>query len=113
MAQIYYFNFKYPKEDHPSEFDRLTPAQQSILLEWINENLKPYEIASYPIDGLSSYSLKHQFAKSERGFYINNGSFKGAMQKAGFEPYNDQARNWVFNLSKKLIKKYYGVSQTK
>lgn len=88
--------------DHPANsidrFDELTPSEQDVLLDWIECNL--YKINSFNMMR-TSYGLKHIFERSENGFYIKNGAFKGAMLKLGFKVKNKIDINWEFNISKR------------
>lgn len=83
----------------PNNLKYLTKEEQEILLNWCRKlgktktmNLKH-----------TSYGLKHIFAKSKNGFYISNGTFKGAMLKLGFRHENVQSNgiNWFFNYSQR------------
>lgn len=92
-----------PKEvdtNHSSQYERLSLTEKSTLDNWIREIVEPYRIKSF--NGPSSYRLKHHFEYSHDGFYITNGAMKGAMLAAGFNPKEEQAINWTFQLSKKL-----------
>ena len=84
------------------EFEELTAEEKDVLLEWIGMYLKPIKRFNY---NSSSYGLKHIFQFSEKGFYVTNGAFKGAMLKAGFKAHNKHEMNWYFNISKKMVRR--------
>ena len=81
-------------QDSPEQFFELKERDQQALLEWIEESFQ------FSIDWTEDHSseLRYLFMRSRRGFYIYNGSFKGAMHEAGFE-HKDADRNgtnWYF-----------------
>lgn len=81
-------------QDSPEQFYELKERDQKALLEWISESFEP------SIDWTQDHSseLRYLFMRSRRGFYIYNGSFKGAMRAAGYD-YKDADRNgsnWYF-----------------
>ena len=82
--------------DDPNAFCQLDEAQQTALLAYITAKFKPGK-SVYPKS--SSYGLKHVFEESTGGFYVTNGQFKGAMQRAGFEPTDPKRQNWLFRLA--------------
>lgn len=84
--------------DSPNRFELLPIDQQNILVSWINENLKPRKTFNV---AKTSYGMKDLFERSDNGFLIDNGTFKGGMLKAGFLVKDKGATNWVFNVSKK------------
>lgn len=69
----------------------------AYAVEWIKNNL-------FPIKGNSnienSYGLKHKFQHAT-GIYMFNGEFKHAMSEAGFEPINENDKNWRYRISRK------------
>lgn len=80
--------------DSPEQFDELRERDRKALQEWIEESFEP------SLDWTEDHSaeLRYLFMRGRRGFYIYNGSFKGAMQAAGFE-HKDADRNgsnWYF-----------------
>lgn len=87
--------------DSPDEFDELEQSQKETLLDWCNDFNKIKSINK----NHSSYYLKHVFERSDKGFYITNGAFKGAMLECGFtyKPISDSP-NWYFNVSQKSIR---------
>lgn len=85
--------------NQPTEFHKLSKEKQRILIEWCNYDLKPYEIKTKS-NLVSSYELKHIFERTN--FYITNGMMKGALNKCGFQAYNQHEINWVYALSKKV-----------
>lgn len=89
------------KADMPSAYEDLDDGQKAVLRKWIYENLQPIKTVS---KGSNSYRLKHFFEKSQEGFYISNGMFKGAMLEAGYYTNNESALNWNFNVSKKSVR---------
>ena len=88
--------------DPPEEFKQLSAEEQKILLAWCSR-LEPIKTIN---TRYSSYGLKHQFNNSEKGFYITNGMFKGAMLESGFsyKPVSINSRNWFFNISVKSVR---------
>jgi len=81
----------------PKNFNHLPIKEQTKLLEWIKANIKPRKTVN---DLHSSYGLKHIYERNTN-IYVDNGTFKGAMQQAGFKPHNANDLNWIFCLSKK------------
>lgn len=79
-------------DDCPEAYERLTPAEQAALLEWIRLAIK----SAKTIAPNTSYGIKHDF--EEVGFYITNGQFKGAMLTAGYAPANPDELNWEFRI---------------
>lgn len=93
--------------DKPSDFYNLTKEEQETLTSWIMSNIIPTKKTFY--SSVSSYGLKHCFERSDVGFYIHNGAFKGAMLECGFLIKDKSELNWYFNISKKspfIIKGY-------
>lgn len=94
----------------PKEFEYLSTEQQNILLDWCDLIGK--------ISGINerhtSYGLKHIFEKSQYGFYISNGMFKGAMLKLGYKytQCHPSSPNWYFNISEKGLKKLLNLNNT-
>ena len=84
--------------DLPEHYDKLTSEQKAILCGWIDCNLLPRRTVNR---NYSSYGLKHLFEESALGFYITNGQFKGAMLECGFDPYDEDDKNWCFGISEK------------
>ena len=86
----------------PEDFYNLTTEEKDILRNWIRSNLKPIKSVN---KRHSSYGLKHYFEKDKvnRGFYITNGQFKGAMLEYGFKPYIEYELNWQFCISEKSV----------
>jgi hypothetical protein len=92
--------------NRPEDFAQLSTDQQKCIIDWIHATLEPATSArSCPG---SSYGLKHWFGNqgtsddrfwhNDRGFYITNGQFKGAMLAAGFEPIDDDECNAVYRV---------------
>ena len=77
-------------KNKPEDFHNLNPEEREILTNWIRANLKPIKSVNKMH---TSYGLKHYFErdKENKGFYITNGQFKGAMLECGFKPYQ---QNW-------------------
>lgn len=75
--------------------DDLLPDQRRELLEWIGEIISP---SKYKNTRHSSYSLKHRFEKSDKGFYLTNNQFKDAMLTAGYSPVDQDALNWEYKI---------------
>ncbi len=84
--------------DDPKSFESLSEYEQGRLIDWIKENLIPTE--SFNLRW-TSYNLKKLFERSGKGFYVENGTFKGAMLKSEFKVKDKDAQNWVFNISQK------------
>ena len=87
---------------NPLQFEiQLTNEKQKELLNWISANFNKIKtINKYH----SSYSLKHVFELSKKGFYITNGEFIGAMIKAGFNCKPGWiSTNFNFNISEKSL----------
>jgi len=78
----------------PAAFQRLTPEEQSALVDWIRAVLAPAKT----VFRRNSYGMKHDFAREPDGFYIYNGAFKGAMLAAGFRPVDRDQVNWRFRV---------------
>lgn len=81
-------------QDSPEQFYELRERDQNALLEWIAESFEP------GMDWTEDHSaeLRYLFMRSRRGFYIYNGSFKGAMQVAGYDhkEADRNGSNWYF-----------------
>lgn len=86
----------------PKEFEYLTKEQQEILIDWCSRLIEIKNINKRH----SSCGLKHIFSSSKNGFYISNGTFKGAMLKLGFRNMKCHftSPNWFFNISEKSVK---------
>jgi hypothetical protein len=79
--------------DRPEEYEKLSPAEQATLLEWIRLAIKP---AKTPVVE-TSYGIKHDFEYATR-LYVSNGQFKGAMLAEGYAPVNPGEQNWRFRI---------------
>lgn len=88
--------------NQPSQYGKLSNEQQNFLQQWISSCVEPYRIKTY--NGLTSYSIKHEFEKVPGGFYITNGMMKGAMQAAGIAPKDEGVKNWEYALSVKFFR---------
>ncbi|MBR8700275.1 hypothetical protein IX317_000603 [Fusobacterium sp. DD29] len=91
---------EYPEgvnHDDPQDFEYLNCEEKAILLDWCSQLGKTHNMNRQH----HSYGLKHVFERSRDGFYITNGTFKGAMLKLGFRHENVQkdGMNWYFNYS--------------
>lgn len=88
--------------NQPTDYGRLSDKEQKLLGEWIQRTFLPAKRA-YP--HMTSYGWKHRFEESEKGFYVTNGQFKGAMLAAGFQPTKATANdmNWRFRV--KLVRR--------
>lgn len=89
--------------DSPLVFNELDKNQQKILVEWC----KGFDKIQSFTTNASSYGLKHLFEKSNGGFYVANGAFKGAMIIAGFDVKDTSVLNWQFNISKLSYRTMY------
>ena len=87
-------------QDDPSEFNLLPPERQDIMKRWIQEHLTPRKS---PNLRYSSYNIKHRFEadRVHGGFYVNNGTFKGAMKNCGYVSQFEDDTNWIFSISNK------------
>ncbi|SRR6266446_336872 len=92
--------------NNSKNFSKLKKIEKEILLKWIVETIKPAKNYCHQI---SSYGLKQLFEENPgKHFYINNGTFKGAMKKASFRTKDEkdpQAINWKYRIEWKLLKK--------
>jgi hypothetical protein len=79
-------------EDRPEAYEKLSPAEQAALLEWIRLAIKPAKTVAPSI----SYGIKHDFERA--GFYVTNGQFKGAMLATGYALVNPDELNWEFRI---------------
>jgi hypothetical protein len=79
--------------DHPMRFIFLKEEDQVKLLDWISLNILEAE-RKHPY---SSYALKHIYEK-EKGEYVENGQFKGAMLLCGHYPTDRREKNWIFKI---------------
>lgn len=89
------------KQEYINKFNQLTTNEQCILINWIKNNLPKRKTIN---TNATSYGLKHYFEKYKDGFYITNDQFKGAMSLCDYNIKNENALNWCFNISLKLIK---------
>ncbi|MEO7715658.1 MAG: hypothetical protein ABIY70_05625 [Capsulimonas sp.] len=89
---------KLNEADDPAQFALLSPEEKTILMDWI----KSWFEASKTEYKHNSFVLKNYFEEgataAEKGFYINNGAFKGAMIKCGFRPIDANLKNWSFEV---------------
>lgn len=79
-----------PPVDDPKQYDALTRDEQEVLQEWIWLVVRPANRIAFA----TSYGMKHDFEAA--GFYVTNGAFKGAMQRAGYAPVDPAEKNWRF-----------------
>lgn len=96
--------------DEPARFQELSLYEQEAILFWIRSVMKP---ASTP-STVNSYGLKH-FCEDEVGFYVSNGTMKGAMLAARAEPVDphaQDARYWVRPLRPSPRQNGMGTKQT-
>jgi hypothetical protein len=84
--------------NNPNEFEKLTPRDRNMIVDWIVHHLN--QIQSFNPRHISC-EMKQLFEGSETGFYISNGTFKGAMADCGFKVKDKTELNWVFNVSEK------------
>jgi len=94
---------QFRKTDSPLAFLDLSKDQQLALLEWC-QSLDKVEKVNLRH---SSYGMKHMFEREGYGFYVKNGSMKGAMLLAGFSISDVNDLNWQFNVSEKSIKNMF------
>jgi hypothetical protein len=84
--------------NQPEEFKTLLIKEQIVLVNWVRTHLTPRKTIN---KRYSSYGLKHYFEEDKQhgGFYVTNGTFKGAMLFCGYVPdfWNDT--NWCFGIS--------------
>lgn len=79
--------------DTPEAYDDLTETEKAALAHWIAQTV----CSSRKYSLRTSYGIKHDF-QANRGFYLTNGQFKGAMLKAGFQPKDPNQLNWTFKI---------------
>jgi hypothetical protein len=91
------------------EFQTLEPGQQAALTDWIRSGLVPAKGAFRR----NSCGMKHDFAKEPDGFYIRNGSFKGAMLAVGFPPVDEHELNWRFRVKPAQIRARWEMRETR
>ncbi|NHC42098.1 hypothetical protein G6549_19355 [Bacillus sp. MM2020_1] len=84
--------------NHPNDFEKLSQQEMFNLASWVATYLN--RIKSFN-ERHTSHGMKHLFKRSENGFYVTNGAFKGAMLDCGFMVKDKTALNWVFNVSEK------------
>lgn len=78
------------ESNDPANFDKLPQDEKDRLLTWIKGALVPVKRGV-----LNSYYLKHVF-ESHSGYYVDNGTFKGAMLLVGYKPTDAGRMNWDF-----------------
>ena len=83
-----------------NELYKLTPKEQETLIDWVIDNI--HSIKGFN-DQHTSYSLKHLFESWEKGFYITNGAFKGAMLECEYRVKDKTITNWIFNISQRSL----------
>lgn len=94
----------YNKMNSPFEFYELTKKEQRQLLQWCGR-LNKIETINHNED---SYTIKHDFERSENGFYVNNGAMKGALISAGFKwSGGHDSINYKFNVSQRSINRLH------
>ena len=68
------------------------------MLAWIRSRFTPHPWLRLKVGYLrDSYNFKALFERSRGGFYIDNGTFKGAMLEAGFTPVSPDD-GWAWSL---------------
>ncbi len=84
--------------DQPEEFKALSIKEQIVLVNWVRTHLTPRKTIN---KSYSSYGLKHYFEKDKQhgGFYVTNGTFKGAMLFCDYVPDSWNDTNWCFGIS--------------
>ena len=80
------------------QFEEMDKEEQDIVLKWIRDKLVPRKT---PLLIPTSYGLKHLLERGEKGLYMTNNQFKGAMLLCGFKPVDEHEQNWSYGLSKK------------
>jgi uncharacterized protein YozE (UPF0346 family) len=80
--------------DLPERYDELSSEHRTYLQDWIKANIR----AAREECPTTSYGMKHYFERSDNGFYITNGQFKGAMLEAGYKPIDPHEQNWTFKV---------------
>lgn len=80
---------------NPNIVNSLSIEEQHILFKWILKNLRPITNINY--NSPHSLQLIDKFIKSQYGFHIENGAFKGAMHKLGYR--HTAGVNWYFNIA--------------
>ncbi|MFD2830348.1 hypothetical protein [Corticicoccus populi] len=55
----------------------------------------------------NSYTIKHYFEYSGKGFYVTNGAMKEALVLSGFEILDRRQQNYQVNVSKRCVNKLF------
>ena len=84
--------------DDVGEYEALSDERKAILNVWITCN---FTSSPRALRNVTSYGLKHEFERSDEGFYVTNGQFKAAMRKAGHKPVR-YGQNWRFRIARRL-----------
>ncbi len=74
----------------------LPEEDQEEVLEWIRKNILPRK---RPLEGRSSYGIKH-ILQHDTKIYTTNNQFKHAMLLCGYEPVDENKLNWNYRISK-------------
>jgi len=85
----------------PQHFNTLTDIQKKKLCEWIGATLCHRITIN---KNHTSYGLKHIFEHSRNGFYVTNGTFKGAMLECGFTKHSE-GLNWSFCVTERSARR--------
>ena len=67
------------------------------VMNWIARNISARKT---PLDGHTSYGIKHMLERDTR-IYLTNNEFKDAMLQAGYKPVDPNKLNWRYRISKK------------
>ncbi len=90
----------YSNENGYIDADLITLHPQEeidTVMNWIAENIS---VRKTPLDGRTSYGIKHLFERDTR-IYLTNNEFKDAMLQAGYKPVDPNELNWRYRISKK------------
>jgi hypothetical protein len=84
--------------DEPANFWDLSGDERERVLAWIRSRFTPHPWLRLKVGYLrDSYNFKALFERCRGGFYIDNGTFKGAMLEAGFTPVSPDD-GWAWSL---------------
>ena len=89
----------YSNENGYTDADLMTSHPQEeidAVMGWIAKNISPRKT---PLDGHTSYGIKHLLERDTR-IYLTNNAFKDAMLQAGYKPVDPNELNWCYCISK-------------
>lgn len=83
--------------DRPDRFYKLSNEGQSILVNWIRENIRTEE----PQLLIQTSTQIKDLITQDIFYHFSNGEVKGAMAHCGFMPINPYETEWSFYVSEK------------